>query len=346
MPDVSGAADGGVHIVPYASAHREALLALIEATPAKRAMWDWQYANLPEGEACPALVLKDGERVLGFNGVMPVSIWVAGRRVAGLWSCDFYLDAACRGKGFGAGIKDVLKRKSPLIMSFGISDRAALVLERAGWTPLSCVSHTRKVRRLRGLRCALYGLQWFNMLRHLRWRFSLQRIHVSLSRVLPDAAEVDALWQHAAPGYGCAVERNYAYLYWRYESFPGGSYRFLVAAKASGELCGIAVVREAEGVLRIVDLLAEAGDIPVRVALVRAVLAHYPSCNTYVCTTSDEALMRALGSFGFYVTRDRPRFFVWGDASLQGDELKPWLVMAGDSDGEMLAAANDAWGSS
>src|SRR5690606_18726010 len=70
-----------------------------------------------------------------------------GIEAGALWSCDFFIDGHYRGQGLGKIIKAELIRRSPLIMSLGISDMAARVLLKMGWFGNSEVYSFRRIHR-------------------------------------------------------------------------------------------------------------------------------------------------------------------------------------------------------
>ncbi len=70
----------------------------------------------------------------------------------------------------------------------------------------------------------------------------------------------DELWIRAAPQFGLVGERTSRYLSWRFGQSPDRAYRAFTLASSDGRLRGYVVYREADGIVRIADLLADRQD--------------------------------------------------------------------------------------
>src|SRR5690606_9631196 len=101
----------------------------------------------PFKEGFEPVVVEQSGQIIGFNGVMPITVYYNGNEIGALWSCDFYVDGRYRGQGLGKVIKTELIARSPLIMSLGISDMASRVLLKMGWVGSSEVYSYRRIRR-------------------------------------------------------------------------------------------------------------------------------------------------------------------------------------------------------
>ena len=327
-----------LEIRPYSEAMRPQLLALLGDDGTRAAIWDWQFNANPHGAACDPVVLCEGERVAGFNGVMPVRVRYGGAERDALWSCDFFVAEALRGRGCGKRIKQTLAQRSPLMMSFGMTPVAEHVLVASGWAASPEVRNYRWVRRPRSLREVLLWLaQGLGRLPGL-FRRPAAGLNGSVSDALPPAAELDALWRSVAPGYAKAVCRDAAYLHWKYQQHPRGGYQFL-SLRAGGRLVALGVMRRGSDAARLVDYLGPAGDYGVQRALVRGFARHFAGADTRACTTSDAVLGRALQHEGLLGLRTRARFCVHSALGDGTDCALGWFVMGGDSDGELLMAA-------
>lgn len=336
------AGGGFPRCVPWQAKYREGVLRLFSDVPYKAELWRWQFESNPFGLAfSPVALVDDEDEVVGFNGVMAVDATDHGEAIRVLWSCDFYLAEQWRGQGLGSAIKHELHRKAPVMMAFGISNQASKVLRHLGWVPDDSVRSYRMLRRRKGLRSWLLGgLQWLN---RLRFAFPVVpdaagiRIYVRSS--LPEREQVDMLWEHSAPEYGRVVQRNFAYLDWRYQRHPLGRYGFVCAW--NDELAGILVTRFSRGILRIVDYCGPALNPPLKHALVGAALRHWPHASQVVSVTSDSELQEAFLAKGFVQLRGRPRFYIYEPGVRDPAGSSSWFIMAGDSDGEFLQAARD-----
>ena len=328
--------------VAYSFAHRDEVLRLVGNRDARELLWGWQFESNPRGHAFEPVVISDGERVAGFNGVMPVRVRFQGEERDACWSCDFHVHPEYQGTGVGRRVKEELHRRHDLLMTFGVSPAAQRVLPRLGWQPGYEVRHYRFVRRAHSWRQqALRALQTVN-----GWRWCLLGgrsvrgglLTVEATTQLPPASELDGLWQKVASGYPNIVCRDAAYLQWRYVDCPANGYRFLVVREA-GVLRGLAVYREDQETTRLVDLVAGADDLEAREQVVDAWLDMCPFSRVAQVVTSDGGLGRVLEQRGFFPGKRSAQFFV--HCGHAGNPAVGWYLMAGDSDGEFLQAGRD-----
>ncbi|WP_339750438.1 hypothetical protein [uncultured Marinobacter sp.] len=340
---VVAAGSGVPRCVPWQPKYREGVLKLFRDVPYKAELWHWQFESNPFGlPFTPVVLVDDEDTVVGFNGVMAARATDQGEAIRVLWSCDFYLAEPWRGQGLGSVIKHELHRKAPVIMAFGISNRASEVLRHLGWVPDESVRSYRMLRRRNGLRSWLLGgLQWLNRLRRA---FSavpgISGMGIKVRSNLPERDRVDALWERCAPGYGRVVQRDFAYLDWRYQRHPLGRYGF-VCAWQDDELVATLVTRFSRGTLRIVDYCGPARNQPLKRALVGAAVRHWPHANQVFSVTSDPELAESFLAEGFVQLRGRPRFYIYEPGAEHSAGSSAWFIMAGDSDGEFLQAASD-----
>ncbi len=339
-----------VEIKPYDDQrHRLQVLDLFSDVPFKSALWEYQFLSNPGAIAngfAPVIAESDG-RVVGFNGVVPVLILWNGVPQTAMWSCDFKVSAELRGQGVGRLIKEALATKSPVLMSFGISPVAAIVLERMGWQASGDVHFLKRIRRPGSVRDV--ALTVFQVLTAcLNWTFGGRELQARRVDKLPSSTETDRLWLDVQAGYRKAVVRSWAYLYWRYQQHPYGGYRFIEMRDRQDKLKAVGVVRIAGGQVRLVDYLGPARDVAVKRALVKALLGYWGDANAFSTMTSDAELKRVMKSLGFYQGREQPRFYVWAASEvLEGaapeSSAHNWFIMGGDSDGELLQAARESW---
>lgn len=337
-------------ITPYDdNAHRPQVLALFSDVPFKGAIWEYQFLNNPGAtlHGFQPVVAEDGGRVVGFNGVVPVSIVWNGKPIEALWSCDFKVSAELRGQGVGRLIKEDLAKKSPVLMAFGISPVASMVLQRMGWHANQDVHFLKKIRRPRSLRdVALTVFQFLSAA--LNWSYGGGRLTTLRKERLPGNGEIDDLWIKVQAGYNKVVMRNGAYMDWRYQQNPFGTYRFIEVRGENGQLEAIGVVRASGGQVRLVDYVGPASNLAVKRALVKAMLEYWQGAIAFSAMTSDSELKRVMKSLGFYQGREQPRFYVWAsntvfEPTVCERSAQGWFVMGGDSDGDLLQAARESW---
>lgn len=330
--------------ITYEPSHQPAVLSFFDDVPFKQELWHWQFEASPGALSAGfnPVVMEDEHGIVGFNGVMPVAVKFGDETLDALWSCDFYVAARARGQGIGQAIKRELIEKVPVVMSFGVSRQAAIVLAKMGWVLSPDVQAYRKISSSRSLKqCVLRCIQFANrILSPVRDTYSGK---VDITWALPASDEVDRLWESCAASYEKAVHRHYDYLDWRYQKHPMARYQFMVARSGEGKLDAILVIREHQGVLRIVDYVGPGEAAGLMKALVQEVDHQYSSAHLRLVTTSERTLGRVLRSQGYCKGRARPALYV--RANLAGTRAPEtgWFVMAGDSDGEILRAAREHW---
>lgn len=336
-----------VEIKPYdEQRHREQVLNLFSDVAFKRDIWSYQFQENPGARerGFTPVVAEDNGSVVGFNGVVPVKILWNGSPAQAMWSCDFKVSEHHRGKGVGRLIKMELAKRSPILMSFGISPVAAIVLQRMGWRASNQVHFLRKIRKPRSARdWALMALQFFTRLAN---RSSLpQHGGVSLVYQLPEREQVDELWSAVAEGYDKVVVRDWSYLDWRYQQHPFAHYAFLEIREGEN-LKALGVVRADGRQVRLVDYIGPAKSRVLKSMIISAMLQKWPGATSYSAMTSDSELKLVMKAHGFYQGREQPRFFVWASPqrmSQANDCTRGWFIMSGDSDGELLQSARETW---
>ncbi|MDX1634510.1 MAG: GNAT family N-acetyltransferase [Marinobacter sp.] len=322
--------------------YREGILRLLGDVPFKPAIWEWQFEQNPFGKPfTPVIFVDDNDRVVGFNGVMPILATDRGKPLDALWSCDFYIAPDWRGKKLGTHIKAALHQQANQVMAFGVSDKACDVLTHLGWKRYEDIHTYRLIRKRGSMRnWAFTGLQVLNRLLGVTEKVS-GHFTLEVQSHLPAAQLVDELWDRSASGYGKVVTRNHAYLDWKYQRHPLARYAFVRAWRGE-TLAGVLVVRYHGGQLRIVDYCGPARDQLLKRSLIRACRKHWRHADQITAVTSDRELGTCLLQEGFFRPRSQPRFFIYtGDCSCLPSDAG-WFVMAGDSDGELLAASADA----
>ena len=327
--------------------HREQVLNLFADVAFKRDIWSYQFQENPgaRDRGFAPVVAEENGSVVGFNGVVPVSILWNGRPTQAMWSCDFKVSERQRGKGVGRLIKVELAQRSPILMSFGISPVAAIVLQRMGWRASDQVHFLRKIRQPRSARdWALMLLQFCTRLVNRPVQSGHKR--ASLLQQLPPREQIDELWAAVAQGYDKVVVRDWAYLDWRYQRHPFAQYSFLEVRDENDSLKALGVVHADDRQVRLVDYIGPAASAALKSAVVEAMLREWPNATSYSALTSDLELKQVMKAHGFYQGREQPRFFVWESpqrVSSSGDCTSGWFIMGGDSDGELLQSAREAW---
>lgn len=203
------------------------------------------FAELPEGE---------GSTVGGIYSLLGSHLRVGGRIRPGAQSLDVLTDARLRGRGvfiqLGRAACDRAEREGVAVLYAFPNDQSAPGFwSKLGWTRL--------------------GTPPF-LVRPLRTRYFLSRLprvggalarvpDLPLPRPRPPApdgriepaawdGELDGLWERFAAGIGLAVQRDAAFLRWRFAGRPGEGYEARVLRRG-GRVEGLVVwaVREKHG---------------------------------------------------------------------------------------------------
>ncbi len=331
-----------VRITPYQPEMAASVMALMGNQSRKSHIWHWQFHDNPYAlNFDPVVACLDGE-VVGFNGVMPVRLSVNGQECEALWSCDFYVDSRMRGQGVGRLIKDALHERSDRIMALGVSEKAAAVLAHIGWKEVPCMHIMHRIYRVGSWRdLILHGFQWIN---RLKGGPGPARGRVVRLETLPETGVLETLCQ-AMAGTSAVVQviRSPAYLNWKYAQHPLARYQSYLYEAPDGQPGGLLIVREKPEALIVVDYSGR-HDASIKAALLEAVTRRGRLNRQHiVLATSDAQFVSVARGMGFYRGRYASRFFVYqkGESPAALADAT-WFLMAGDSDGELLAAARDA----
>lgn len=305
--------------------------------PIKEAIFDWQFgANPHDDGGSPFLVGTTGNEVVALNGFMPVKIRYKGLPLRVCWSCDTYVSSKFRGQGFGKQLISRVSERAPIMLGFGISDMSDPIFAKANW-------HLNADNRMMFFHVGESGpkgiVQNFRTtLARLPHAFSASDRSLPVSRHDEDfGGEVDELWQRNASGYFSTVERDAAFLNWKYRRHPLNRYIWY-AVRENGRLRGLVVARHSRVTSSVVDYCGPADDIDVMRALARAATADLTVRGTMrvQCETTHPALLTALKQCGFVSSRYRSRFRVRANLPDDDNVQQGWFLMPGDSDGDML----------
>lgn len=223
-------------------------------------MLRWQYLEAPDAQLLVDFAVEgDGnaEIVGGIYAVFPVDCIVGGTTRRGAQSLDTMTDARYRGRGLFVNLaRSVYERCAAggvaFVYGFPNGNSVHGFLTKLGWTSLDPVPFL--VRPLRSryflskvpLLGALLGA--LPDLRLPAPRSPQLRGDQSLTRVNQFGDEFTALWREFSRDIGVAVERDAAYLRWRFDRKPGEEYH-TYAYHVSSRLAGFVTycVKEKHG---------------------------------------------------------------------------------------------------
>jgi hypothetical protein len=154
----------------------------------------------------------------------------------------------------------------------------------------------------------------------------------------PSVTELDKLWVDVLPHYPNAVERNGAYLGWRYRDAPVLRYRW-VAARENGQLRALLITRHDPEESVIVDYIGPLDAPALMLNLIDFACSELVEIGTrrIRCEANHPELLKALGSAGFRRYHTPGRFRVHAQPGVHFPPAAHWFVMTGDSDNDLLA---------
>lgn len=324
-------------------ADKHAIIELLGAGDFKAVLWDWQFHECV-GERTRTLIIAydDTDKVIGFNGSIPVTVQMAGTNHVALWSCDFIVSATCRGQGIGHKLKQDLLKRADLVMALGLSAAADRVHASMGWKRGPSVRSFTRLHEMRDIRAAVKVVAQHAQSIWLRFRDPGQRASLSTSVVSLDALaqEAQQLWEKVRASYDNIVVRDWAYLKWRYARHPSAWYRAICVRSASGELEGVGIFWLSERRAVLVDYVGPRRARSIKDSIVRCFVHECRHAPLLECSTTDEELQDALAMHGFVNWRNRAAAFNYYQPS-PGPEGE-WFLMGGDSDGDILEAGRSA----
>lgn len=333
----------------YVSDDRDAIISLLsegrepQFKKVKSEIFDWQYGSNPHGNGqMPIVVGIVGENIVSVNGTMPIHLRYHNERRRGIWSCDTFVTVRFRGCGFSKGMKALISESADVIMAYGISDMNDPILSRLGWEPCPDVREFFYFSAEHGLPGVLKNMatRILQFLGRFRCPADVMRYEVMTSEEGGDfGREVDELWSRSAGSYERTVERDAAYLSWKYRRHPLNKYT-TYEARRKGRLEGLLIARPSKKESVIVDYCGPAKATDLKLALVKEAVRDILTRGTVRirCVTSDSEIMNALRLCGFgRYSKEPVRFRV--RSNIPGDSCwtRGFFLMTGDSDNDFLA---------
>jgi GNAT superfamily N-acetyltransferase len=307
----------------------------------KSAIFDWQFQQNPHSDgASPFLIgtVDDGRdhgRIVALNGVMPARILFHGQPMLACWSCDTYVSPSHRGQGFGKELVRRVSDAAPIMLGYGISDMSDPIFHQQDWLLhqdivllFYHVAETGLAGRFKNLGSKL--------IRKVTGASRPRSTELTCEDHKQFSAEADELWSASKSGYVSTVERDAAYLNWRYHQHPLHRY-ICYSAYCHGRLQGLLIARHDPAESVIVDYVGPAADSHLMYDLAACAvedLAHRQTTRIR-CETTHPAMIDALNRAGFLASRHASRFRVRSNISI-ADVLDGWFLMTGDSDNDMM----------
>jgi hypothetical protein len=233
-------------VARYTAADRAALLAFrremysdssIFADPAYVA---WMYEQAPSAaESGPSLWLyRDGGRIEGQIGAIPVTLKIGGERREAAWACDLIVRPELQMRGIGAVLPEAAFAKNELLLGLEVHAPAQRMLRRIEWVDAGTIPLYMRPLGVESILRARAGLSLGPLMtaaaeRLLQAADGALRAASRLSGLRCE--EVSAfderaarLWEEVSASIPVAIERDLRRLAWRYNAYPDRSrYRVL-----------------------------------------------------------------------------------------------------------------------
>jgi len=326
----------------YLKTDKDAILGLLSgerAAPyarAKRAVFDWQFFANPQATGrSPFIIGTVNEDIVAINGLMPMRARAGGQIILACWSLDVYVSGNYRGRGFANALVDKVSVNAPVMLAFGISDMSDPIFEKFNWEldeSMSTMLYHADESGLKGL--------FKNLATRSARTFRSKPNRVADQLTLESsvsAVDLDSLWARVCAQYPNAVERNGAYLSWRYQGAPELRYRW-VAVRQNGTLQALLITRHHPVESVVVDFVGPL-DVPsLLTSLIEFACADLVALGTQRirCEANHPVVLSALEAQGFRHYRKPGRFRVRSNLPAS-TTVVPWFIMTGDSDNDLLA---------
>ncbi len=321
--------------------------------------WRWMFLDSAArlGAAPLVWLFRKPTGVLAHQGVIPVELSVAGRRLHTGWFVETMVLESNRAGTLGPGVIAKTKEDLPLNLSLGQTPAMRAIQFQMGWkqvgpletlvwpvAPWALLEGKFRWSAARAAACVALAIRqrW----RRLRAAAAVGRARdVALEPISDFTAAHDTLWRAIEPDYRCAVVRDASYLRWKYVTQPGQVFhRFNV--RRAGQLIGVVVLKfiEPGGAYpyrraQLVEWVLPANDAAQAQATLAATVRY---CQTQRAAALfvfmiHHRLVAQAQALGF-LRREPTRVFLvstpGADAETEAALLEPrnWLLTQGDSD--------------
>ena len=329
-------------IISYNLGDQEEVLLLLANACFKRRLMAWQFTNCTKRMPVAA---KTENQIVGFNGIMPVTVQLHGENIDAAWSCDFIVNPMFQRQGIGLALKQKLDDEWPLLMALGVSKVGQKVLKRSGW---KASKGPRRYTRI------FVAYRWrdkfFLYLQKLVGRLITSESSsagvdfvAEINDTLPPKEEIDTLWATVKGNYVASVVRDWAYLQWRYADAPYKNYQYFQIKKAN-QLVALGVLTRVGKQLTLVDYLGPRRNRGIKTFLIGKIVNSANNVDRINCTTSDKEFSNVLLRQGFLPSSTGHLEFFVRDNRHEPNTPLDWFLMGGDSDTEMLDQARAKWG--
>jgi hypothetical protein len=299
----------------------------------RKALWNWLYRQNPSiSDKELGLALVGQNRVVGYNGFIPIHLLRNGELIRSAWSFDTILSPEARGKGYGGTFVELVKSSYPIVLGFGIGDLQAKIMLSRGYRASSEIEQYFYVSIPRTIKeWVKYGLQLAKRLVRSHQRVGIPNLSIEIGSARQLPREIDRLWDSVRSSHQNIVVRNHAYMHWRYAMHPVKEYSTLVVREGD-VLRALAIVEQSKERANLVDYVGGAGDREAMQLIVETFRAKSRDSRLLECVCTNAVLKSVLAINGFRCFRDKPRFFVYSNVDHDRNWTSNWFLMEGDSD--------------
>ncbi len=330
-----------------------------DAADSNKLRWNWQYLHNPNnpGGSPEIWIAREGDTVVGQYATMPVRLRAAGHDVCASWGMDVMVAPERQRQGLGEVLFRTWDEHVGASLGLGLSESSYRLFKKLSWPDVGPVPCLVKPLTRRALRRP----SWPMPINRFVSALTLPFVRL-VSRVRPVEGQIErirrfddgftALWQTIAPKFDFAVERDAAYLNWKYAEPPHVRYNVVVLRGAGAAPDaprkqpsmprGYAVyrhVQEPRGrVTLLVDFLADPDDADAFRSLLRWVDSEAREADSDKIRTfaMHAAYRRAMRKSGYFQVKSSMEFVAKINATPVDrafyEHQDRWHVTLGDSD--------------
>jgi GNAT superfamily N-acetyltransferase len=284
-----------VNLREYASSDAEGIVSLMNTVfkpEFTTDWWKWKYEHNPSGfwgKEGDTWVAEDNNKIVGHYAVIPYKIKYYSKTIVVAQSVDTATHPSYRGMGiFTRLAKKVYasaSKRYPFVFGFP-SEMAHDGFIKLGWRDLSLAPSFDKIQNYDAVVERTIGSSAYR-----RFGKPILKAYVNLARVSTvfspkktqgEDIEVEAItrfdgdintfWEYARRDFCVVLERNEAFLNWRFSKYFGEYKIFLARAAKHGDIVGYAVLRKRADSLDIIDFVTILEHSRTAQQLIQAVL--------------------------------------------------------------------------
>jgi hypothetical protein len=207
--------------------------------------WNWHFTDLPnvDPDLLPVWLAKNGDRIAGQLGALPVELNIGSRTITAFWLLDMIVDEDFRRRGIAKNLSLAAERDSPYLLGVNTDQQhAPKLLQSLGWVKVGKIPRYHKV---------LFPGNALKSFSKTAANFLASPLRPASARDLFDSGTIrvvqnfdpsfDELWQRAQKQSSCSITRNAKTLRWQFSNQPGKRFDIL-GCYSKDKLCGYVVL--------------------------------------------------------------------------------------------------------